>query len=68
MQVIPPGDTNLYELVDMMMTARRHTVEIMDFNKLVNSLEKVEECRNCLPTSYSEKLEKLKTMYKTEFM
>ena len=64
MQVIPPGETDLKILVDMIVNTRTYTVDNVNFHKLVLCFEKIKDYRKRLSASYSEKMCRLLSSYK----
>ena len=58
-KAVSAGETDITTLVDMIMKARYHIVQSIEFQKLILSFERVEAYRKLLSPSYSEKLQKL---------
>ena len=60
--MIPPGETDLSILIDMIMTTRCHTVDNINFHKLVLNFEQFKGAQQILAASYLDKLQALQAL------
>ena len=64
MQVIAAGETDLSTLIDMILTARRLTIESNHFQRLILQFLAISSRVEMMPDSCVEKIKELETLLK----